>query len=194
MGRNVDKTRDLVEVKPNPEKRYSKYKDLNSKVIKYAHLDTPEIHEEICDRIVNGQAITAICKLEHMPHLELVYKWSSDPDHPMFARYERAVRIRAERWVDEILAIADDTTNDLIVDEMGSIIGSNNANIQRARLRVDTRKWLAGKFAPKVYGDKMDINNNSTVNNQTLNLSVRTDEDLDAILEHLRSGSPNTAD
>ncbi|MFN8995952.1 MAG: hypothetical protein ACK5X3_20125, partial [Pseudomonadota bacterium] len=143
MGRNVDKTRDLVEVKPNPEKRYSKYKDLNSKVIKYAHLDTPEIHEEICDRIVNGQAITAICKLEHMPHLELVYKWSSDPEHPMFARYERAVRIRAERWVDEILAIADDTTNDLIVDEMGSIIGSNNANIQRARLRVDTRKWLA---------------------------------------------------
>ncbi len=123
MGRNVDKTRDLVEVKPNPEKRYSKYKDLNSKVIKYAHLDTPEIHEEICDRIVNGQAITAICKLEHMPHLELVYKWSSDPEHPMFARYERAVRIRAERWVDEILAIADDTTNDLIVDEMGGITG-----------------------------------------------------------------------
>ncbi len=175
-------------------KQLFKDKDLNSKVIKYAHLDTPEIHEEICDRIVNGQAITAICKLEHMPHLELVYKWSSDPEHPMFARYERAVRIRAERWVDEILAIADDTTNDLIVDEMGSIIGSNNANIQRARLRVDTRKWLAGKFAPKVYGDKMDINNTNTVNNQTLNLSVRTDEDLDAILEHLRSGSPNTAD
>lgn len=29
--------------------------------------------------------------------------------------------------------------------------------IQRSKLRVDTRKWLASKMAPKKYGDKVAI-------------------------------------
>ncbi len=32
--------------------------------------------------------------------------------------------------------------------------------MNRARLRIDTRKWLAGKLKPKVYGEKqvVDVN------------------------------------
>lgn len=33
---------------------------------------------------------------------------------------------------------------------------SKNA-IARARLRVDTRKWLMSKMAPKKYGDKLEL-------------------------------------
>jgi hypothetical protein len=29
-----------------------------------------------------------------------------------------------------------------------------------ARLRVDARKWRAGKLAPKVYGEKLDLSGN----------------------------------
>ena len=31
------------------------------------------------------------------------------------------------------------------------------ANIARARLRVDARKWLLSKLLPKVYGDKLAL-------------------------------------
>jgi hypothetical protein len=42
---------------------------------------------------------------------------------------------------DEILEIADDIAGDPARD----------------RLRLDTRKWLMSKIAPKVYGDKLDL-------------------------------------
>ena len=32
---------------------------------------------------------------------------------------------------------------------------ADNEWINRSRLRVDTRKWLMGKLAPKKYGDKV---------------------------------------
>jgi hypothetical protein len=30
----------------------------------------------------------------------------------------------------------------------------DHENVQRARLRIDTRKWMVGKLAPKKYGDR----------------------------------------
>ena len=29
--------------------------------------------------------------------------------------------------------------------------------IEHRRLQVDVRKWMAGKLAPKKYGDKLDV-------------------------------------
>ncbi|MBT8043576.1 MAG: hypothetical protein KJO79_01395 [Verrucomicrobiae bacterium] len=34
---------------------------------------------------------------------------------------------------------------------------SNHENIQRSRLRVDTRKWMTSKMKPKKYGDKLEL-------------------------------------
>ncbi len=33
----------------------------------------------------------------------------------------------------------------------------DHENVQRSRLRVDTRKWAAAKLAPKKYSDKLSI-------------------------------------
>ncbi len=33
----------------------------------------------------------------------------------------------------------------------------DHEHVQRSRLRVDTRKWAAGKLAPKRYGDKLNL-------------------------------------
>ena len=57
--------------------------------------------------------------------------------------------------VDEIIEIADDSSQDNIINKQGQII-CNNESINRARLRIDTRKWIASKLAPKIYGDKID--------------------------------------
>lgn len=53
--------------------------------------------------------------------------------------------------VDELLEIADDDSRDCMVDAEGEFVFNSQA-VQRARLRVDTRKWLACKLVPKVYG------------------------------------------
>ncbi len=33
----------------------------------------------------------------------------------------------------------------------------NGEHVQRSRLRIDTRKWLAGKLKPKKYGDRINL-------------------------------------
>jgi hypothetical protein len=57
--------------------------------------------------------------------------------------------------VDEILAISDDTSQDTILNENGTAL-CNYEHINRSRLRIDTRKWLAAKLCPRFYGEKKD--------------------------------------
>ncbi len=33
----------------------------------------------------------------------------------------------------------------------------NSENIQRSRVRIDTRKWLLSKMLPRIYGDKSEV-------------------------------------
>jgi hypothetical protein len=58
--------------------------------------------------------------------------------------------------------IADDSRNDFITKTNGD--GStyeqvNSEHIQRSRLRIDTRKWIAARMRPKKYGDKVALTN-----------------------------------
>ena len=56
----------------------------------------------------------------------------------------------------EILEIADEMPTCTVPDPDGGVSARiDNAGIQRNRLRVDTRKWLMSKLAPKTYGDKV---------------------------------------
>ncbi len=70
------------------------------------------------------------------------------------AQYARAREMQADALFDEALAIADDGSGDWAVDKDGKKT-LDHEHVQRSRLRVDTRKWAAGKLAPKRYGDKM---------------------------------------
>lgn len=72
---------------------------------------------------------------------------------------------------EEILAIADDSRADTEIryDAQGESYEAPNSEwLQRSRLRVDTRKWLMSKLAPKKYGDKVDV----TTGGESLNLSA----------------------
>jgi hypothetical protein len=61
-----------------------------------------------------------------------------------------------EVWSEEIIEIADDAASDKFTDANGNE-RVDNEHINRSRLRVDTRKWLMSKLAPKKYGDKVDL-------------------------------------
>jgi hypothetical protein len=92
-----------------------------------------------------------------MPSHTAVFDWLEKyPD--MLYKYARARESQADVLFDEILEIVDDATNDWMErrdDDQKAIYVLNGEHVQRSRLRVDARKWMAGKLRPKVYGEKI---------------------------------------
>ena len=75
--------------------------------------------------------------------------------HAEFGRlYTEAKRSQIEVFVEDIVDISDDNKRDAEVDKSGKK-RINRDFYERSRLRVDTRKWLACKLAPRIYGDKV---------------------------------------
>lgn len=108
----------------------------------------------ICERIADGKSLRSICSAEDLPATSTVCKWLADIDG-FSEQYARAREAQADAIFDEILDIADDSGLDTSVDEHGKPKVDGEA-IARARLRVDARKWMAGKLRPKKYGEKLD--------------------------------------
>jgi len=110
-------------------------------------------------RIAQGESVRNIAKDDKMPAASSIFKWALDPEHDFSEQYDRAKRIRAETLVDEIVDIADDSAEDYVEISTGKgkrkRLITRKEHVQRSRLRVDTRKWFAGKVAPKLYGDKL---------------------------------------
>ena len=124
-------------------------------------LYTKELAEEICDTIAcNSDGIKKLCDArDHWPCEDTIYTWLMK--YSEFSElYAKAKIIQTTVLVDEILEIADNTSQDHIVNDEGKVI-SNSEWINRSRLRIDTRKWLASKLVPKVYGDR--IQNETTL-------------------------------
>ncbi len=101
-----------------------------------------------------GESLRQICTDEHMPSEAAVRGWAVDNVDGFAARYARARDMHADALFDEALEIADDVSGDWTKDKDDKPV-FDHEHVQRSRLRVDTRKWAAGKLAPKVYGDKM---------------------------------------
>ncbi len=109
-----------------------------------------EIAERICSRIAKGESLKSICRDPEMPCENTVFNWLEKKEHDAFLRqYVRAREQQADALADECLLISDDA------------IGGSHEAIAAARLRVDTRKWLAGKLRPKKYNDKLIVEGNS---------------------------------
>jgi len=101
---------------------------------------TSELADAICERLADGQSLRSICRDDDMPNKATVFRWLA-ADTVFSDQYARARETQADSLADEIIDISDSTTGDP----------------QRDRLRVDSRKWLAGKMRPKVYGDKQTV-------------------------------------
>jgi hypothetical protein len=119
---------------------------------------TPEIASEICERLIEGESLRAICINDDMPSAATVCRWLGK--HPDFReQYAHARVAQADTLADEMLDIADDGTNDWMEkkNSEGDVVGVeyNGDAVQRSRLRVDARKWLASKLAPKKYGERV---------------------------------------
>jgi hypothetical protein len=94
--------------------------------------------DRICEQIAEGRSLRRILAGdESMPASSTVFKALSE-DKEFAEQYARAREAQADTLFDEVLEIAD---------------SANQADDRR--VKIDARKWMAGKLRPKVYGDKV---------------------------------------
>lgn len=116
---------------------------------------TDELALQVCTHIAQGKSLRSIAAIEGMPCTMTVLRWVRDK--PEFSlQYAHAREARAEAMAEEILEIADESIHDQFVDDQGNL-KTNSEAIARSKLRVDSRKWLASKWATKKYGDKVAV-------------------------------------
>lgn len=138
-------------VTPKPRKQLARVAGKIGRPTRY----TRELGEEICALLMEGYSLRGICEREGMPALSAICLWLAK-DAGFMEQYARAREVQAEVMADEILEIADDATNDYVerATKNGAVVLVDHDHINRSRLRVDARKWIAEKLLPKKYGVK----------------------------------------
>lgn len=103
-----------------------------------------ELADEICERIADGESLRSICRDDEMPSKATVFRWLAEKQD-FQDQYTRAREAQADSLVDDMLDIADGKK---------ALLEGKDADVQRDRLAVETRKWIAGKLKGK-YSDKV---------------------------------------
>lgn len=102
---------------------------------------TQTLADEICEHIGDGKSLRSFCEQEGRPSAPTVCRWLRMEETAWFAeQYARAREAQADALFNDILDIVDQAEDPQI-----------------ARLRMDARKWMAGKLRPKVYGEKVEL-------------------------------------
>ncbi|MBI9081885.1 MAG: hypothetical protein JEY79_19365 [Pseudodesulfovibrio sp.] len=96
-----------------------------------------EVMSRICDLIATGHGLPEIVAMPDMPSRSTIYEWISR-NAQASDMYARAREEQADYMADQIVRIADEEYDP-----------------QKARVRIDARKWVAAKLKPRRYGDKV---------------------------------------
>jgi AcrR family transcriptional regulator len=107
----------------------------------------------ICERVADCVTLREIAEDAGVSKGSLIVWLDSHAD-----QYARALAARIDVLAADILDIADTCRIGTITTEKanGDIETKTVDMVERARLQIDARKWLAGKMAPKKYGDKIE--------------------------------------
>lgn len=120
----------------------------------------------VLEELASGRSLIAVCQGEGRPSFTTFMRWLAEEGEAgniLRDKYARAREAQAEVMAEDILAIADEECTTVRADKHGTqddgdgkteVVFDSTA-VQRNRLRVDARKWLLSKMAPKKYGDKI---------------------------------------
>lgn len=97
------------------------------------------------------EGLNTICSSkEEFPDPKTVYRWML-ANEEFRQGYARAKEDQLQVLEDEILGIADTPSTGAF------------DNVERSKLRIESRKWLMGKLKPKKYGDKSQVEHSGEV-------------------------------
>jgi hypothetical protein len=148
----IDKAMEQAKAEPPTKKigRPSKY--------------TPEIAQEMCNRLANGEPLRQICRDEGFPAWQTVYDWMyrddalGDAGVGLSRAIARARELGYDAIAEDCLIIAD--TPQLgqrqVMDDKGSTVTVEDM-LGHRKLQIETRLKLLAKFNPKKYGDKLAL-------------------------------------
>lgn len=124
-----------------------------------------KIAAEICERLSGGEPLRSICRDDHMPQWQTVYRWMDQ-----FAEFSNRIARARDNGFDAIaeqcIEIADDERHDWLMTKKGTV--TNEVAIGRAKLQVETRLKLLAKWSPKKYGDKQQIEHSGSIGLEAL--------------------------
>ena len=121
----------------------------------YTDRERDKTFDAIIQDIENGLSLRASLRIGDKASSRTFYKWL-DEDEAKVKQYTRATTERAEQIFEDILEIADDQEDDVYKDADGNEQTNHNV-INRAKIRIDSRKWMLGKMNPKKYSDKIQV-------------------------------------
>lgn len=133
--------------------------------------------------------LTAECVPQRTIAAQIGVSWATlikyiDDDSGRTEQYARARESQADKMAEDILQIADDGKNDTYIDEDGNTRTDQDV-VARSRLRIDARKWLASKMAPKKYGERLQTELSGAV--KVTSAKDLSDDELAAIaLQHAK--------
>jgi hypothetical protein len=129
----------------------------------YKPEEKENILNNIIDEVSQGKSLFKSCAANKIT-TQTFYNWC-DENKKYFDLYARAYANRADSLFDKSIDIA-----------------VNMPDVNRARLVIDTIKWVAGKINPQKYSDKQTIN---IIGNVTQNITSMTPEDRDEKIREL---------
>lgn len=124
-----------------------------------------QIADSICLRLSVGETMVDILSSPDMPTVNTVWQWRKD--RPAFQEaYVRAREEQMHAWADQIVSLADDSSDDWMTCRKadGSTFEKfNRDHVQRVSLQIDTRKWLMARVNRSSYGDNQKIDLTATI-------------------------------
>lgn len=113
----------------------------------YSNEEKEDRFEKVMQRLEKGEALRTVLRGKDAPlSTTIFYEMLADANKN--ERYARASEVRATELFEDIIEIADCEDNDIYIDGEG-VERVNHDAIQRDRLRIDARKWVLAKLAPK---------------------------------------------
>lgn len=115
---------------------------------------TKELAHRVLHRIsTSTEGLEKLCEThEDLPNKSTVYEWLLN-NQEFSDAFKRARVIQTQLCIQELESVTD---AEFYYDEKG-VKRYDAALVAQRRLKVETRKWLASKIIPSVYGDKMTV-------------------------------------
>ena len=109
----------------------------------YALEKVEEIQERVVEEIQTGRSLRQVCGDDGMPDFRTVQRWIV-ADAGFAVRYARARMAQADVLFDRMEAVEE-------------AVSAGTMDSHAARVVLDSMRWRASKLAPKVYGDRLDV-------------------------------------
>jgi len=114
---------------------------------------TEELITEICERLTQGEPLSAICRDENMPCRNTVGNWTEE-NPEVFGRIARAREAGEERIAADVLEIVD-TPPARVATPHGDAIDSGD--VANRKMRAEYRLKLLAKWNPKKWGERLEL-------------------------------------